>query len=408
MDEGGYDPGDDPNAYGQYVKDKRRELLDILERARVDADPDKIFGVAADPFQTVVNAKDPRRLAYDSFRDWDGVAALQAWLGSLPKSLKVFRSLARRRFFYAAAEAHRATLARRIADVTLGLQETKANEERFTLLRQQLDAILKQARSALDAAIEDELLTAARARLDDERAISTFVEPRLEKAVARWRDDQNAELDTLIASADAEVQARSESRGESKARRLFEEYAEDRERQTRPGKKIVNSLAEKAQRALRNHHERELGMKLDKAREELRKLDEAKTFEAYLAQAKRRKAFRSPAEIERARRIVTFHTVVTTAGPLVMELGTLLWEEKQRHDLEKKRKERRQKLRDMIRQVASEIGDNAWQDWEGRANEFKTWLSQNESAAHAMSEPLEDELRMLNASKEEFARLLTE
>jgi hypothetical protein len=297
-------------------------------------------------------------------------------------------------------------LARRIADVDLGLQETKANEERFTLLRQQLDALLKQARSALDAAIQDELLTAARARLDDERAIATFVEPRLEKAVALWRDDQNAELDTLIVSADAEVHARSESRGESKARRLFEEYAEDRERQTRPGKKVVNSLAEKAQRALRNHHERKLGMKLDKAREELRKLDDAKTFEAYLAQAKRRKAFVSPSEAERARRIVAFHAIVSNAGPLVMELGTLLWEEKQRHDLEKKRKERRQKLRDMIRQLAGKIGDDAWQDWEVRANEFKTWLSQNESAAHAMSEPLEEELRMLNASNEEFARLL--
>ena len=408
MDEGGYDPEDDPNAYDQYLKDKQRELIEILERARVDADSEKIFGVAADPFQTVVNAKNPGRSAYDSFRNWDGLAALNTWLSSLPQSLKVLRPLARKRFLCAAAEAHRVALARRIGDVDLGLQETKANEERFALLRQQLDALLKHARSALDAMIEDELVTAARARLDDERAIGNFVEPRLEKAVARWRDDQNAELDALIASADAEVQARSESRGENKARRLFEEDADDRERQPRPGKKIVNSLAEKAQRALRNHHERLLGMKLDKARDELRKLDEAKTFGTYLAAAKRRNAFRSVGEVERARKIVTFHTIVGSVGPVVMELGTLLWEEKERLALEKKRVERRQKLRDMIRQAASEIGNNAWQDWEVRANEFQAWLSQRESAAHAMSEPLDEELRMLNVSKEDFARLLAE
>lgn len=408
MDEGTYNPEDDPDGYREYLKDKRRELLEILDRARVNADPEKIFGVAADPFQTVVNAKNPGHSAYGSFRDWDGIAALNAWLSSLPQSLKVLRPLARRRFLCAAAEAHRASLARRIVDVDLGLQETKANEERFALLRQQLDALLRHARSALDAVIEDELNTAAHARLDDQRAIASFVEPRLEKAVARWCEDQSAELETLIANAEAEVQARKESRGEKKTRRLFEEDTEDSEYQTRPGKKMVNSLAEKAQRALRAHHEHSMGMNLSKAREELKKLDEAKTFGAYLAEAKRRKAFSSIKDADSARKIVAFHTIVGTAGPLVMELGTLLWEEKQRDDREKLRVERRHKLRDMIRQVASEIGNNAWQDWEVRANEFSAWLSQRESAAHAMSKPLDEELRILNASKEDFARLLAE
>jgi hypothetical protein len=406
MDEGTYDPQDDPIAYAQYIHDKRQELLAILERARIDVGPEKIFGVAADPFQTVINAKNPGRSVYDSFREWDGIAALIEWLSALPSSLKALRALARKRFLCAAAEAHRTALVRRIGDVELGLQETTANEERFALIQQQLGGLLKQARAALDAMIEEELHTAAHARLDDQSAISTFVEPRLKNAAARWWEDQSADLDALIESTDAEVQARAESLGEKKARRLFEESAGEHGSQYLPNKKIVLSLAEKAQVALRKHHEGLLGMKLEKAREELRKIDETKTFGAYLENAKRRKAFRSLGEVERARKIVAFHTVVGTVGPAILELGSLFWEEKQRTNLEKKRAERRQQLRDMIRQVAGEIGKSTWDDWEVPANEFKNWLLQRESAAKAMSETLDEELRNLTRSRDEFARLL--
>jgi hypothetical protein len=295
-------------------------------------------------------------------------------------------------------------------DVEFGLKETKANEERFALLREQLDALLKQARSALDAVIEEELHAAASAHLGDKGAIADYVIPRLEKAVKQWRDNCSAELDKLIASADAEVEARSESPGATKVHDLFEEDAEEPERQTLPGmKKIVNSLAEKAQSGLRKYHEKLMGMKLDKAREELRKFDEAKTFEAYSAAAKgAKKPFGSLEKIKQARPIVTFHMIADVAGPFVLELGTLIGGEIGQIRLEKKRLERRQKLRDKIRQVAGKVGNNAWQDWEVRANEFKAWLSQSQGAAHTMSEPLDEELGMLNASKEDFARLVAE
>ena len=408
MDEGGYDPCDDPAAYAQYIMDKRRELLAILERNNVEADADKIFGVAADPNQTVVNARNPGRVAYDGFREWDGLVALQEWLKSLPDSLKTLRALCRKRFLCAAAEAHRDALRRRVEDVQLALKETKSNQERFALLNQQLDALLKQARSALDAVIEDELLTAARARLDDESAISDFVQPRLEKAVARWWDDQTAGLENLITIADAEVAARSTSRGEETARRVFGKGDEDEQPRRQATKKVVVSLVEKARIAIRDHHEQSLGMKLEKAREELRKLDDAKTFGDYLAGAGRRKSFRTLAEAERARKVVTFHTVVGTAGPLVMELGMLLWDEKQRQDLERQRVERRQKVRDMIRNVARDIGQKAWQAWELQANEFMAWLSQNGKAADAMAEPLQEELQTIGASQHDLEQLLAE
>jgi hypothetical protein len=118
------------------------------------------------------------------------------------------------------------------------------------------------------------------------------------------------------------------------------------------------------------------------------------------------KGFSNPMKAGTARKIVNYHAIVDTASPFVIELGALLWEEKQRRDLEKNRAKRRQELRDKIRQVASKFGDSAWQNWELRANQLKAWLSQHESAAHTESESLDEELRMRNESKEDLDRLL--
>jgi uncharacterized protein YukE len=296
----------------------------------------------------------------------------------------------------------------RRAEIEVALGEARANCERFDLLKEQLKALLGAARASLDGVVEDELVTAARARVENARAIESFLEPRLGKAFARWWDDQTAALKKLLEEAEAEIEARVRSAGGRKIRAVLglDEQPAERPGSTSPRK--VSSILKRAQKVLKEHHEQKIGMKLGKVREELKRLDAAKCFGDYAKEAGRRKAFRTLQEAERARKIVKVHKVISTLGPVVLELGILISDEVRTRKLEEHRAKKREALREALRKIAAEIADEAWQEWNSGAEEFKRWLDMHGKTARSTAETLGEEARLLDRSLQRIAEAQTD
>jgi hypothetical protein len=235
------------------------------------------------------------------------------------------------------------------------------------------------------------------------------VTPRLHNSISLWWNDQTVALQKLLDEAETEIKTRDKSAGGLHSRKVL--GAEEPDAQGAKGertipKKELESLFTKAQQALRDHHESKLGMKLQKAREELQKLEEAKSFSSYAKAAGGRKSFRTLAEAERAKRIVGVHAIIGTLGPTVIELGALLLEEAQKHKEERERVKRRTILRDSIRRVASDIALAAWKEWVETADEMRTWLDLHSQSAKSSTEALSSESDLLKRSLQTLGRLL--
>lgn len=192
----------------------------MFDAASVDLGGGMVFAVAADPFQRVGNVAAPSRCDYrEEYRKWDGMGVLACALQDLPGKLKSLRAASHQRFLCSRMDTRRKAAESRGTDVKFARDVAKENRERFALLKQQLDALMSSARASLNGAVEEELVTATRSRLDSLDAIDAFLVPRMNRAIGRWWDDQTALLQKLIGEADAQVETRTRSTGAAKARR---------------------------------------------------------------------------------------------------------------------------------------------------------------------------------------------
>jgi hypothetical protein len=402
LDEGSVDPTDDREGYDDYGHRKRTEWAHLLDAASVDLGGEMVFAVAADPFQRVGNVAAPSRCDYrEEYRKWDGMGVLASALQDLPGKLKSLRAASHQRFLCSRMEALRKAAESRGTDVKFARDVVKENRERFALLKHQLDALMSSARASLNGAVEEELVTATRSRLDSPDAIDAFLVPRINKAIGRWWDDQTALLQKLIDEADAQVETRTRSTGAAKARRVLDADVENGSKQKRASPlrdKKLASIFNKAEALVRDHHEQQLGMKLSKARDELKKLNQAKTFTEYVKAASRRKSFKTLAEAKKAKKIVGFHTVAGTVAPAVIELGAIIWEHLQDQAREKERAARRVALREALRFEAITIADGSWKEWRVTADEFLAWLQWHADTAKTTEEAFEGELRLIEAA----------
>lgn len=398
LDEGSVNPTEDQEGYEEYLVRKRKEWAKLLEVARVDLQGESFFMVAADPFQRVENDLSPSPSDYRmEYRAWDGVGALSSAIEVLPRQLYSLRSAAQRRFFCSRMEALRQAAEERGINVKLACDVAKENRERFSLLQQQLEALLGAARASLDGVLEDVLVTAARSRIENSDAVNEFLEPRMNKAVGRWWDDQMTLLQKLIGEADSQIETRTRSTGTSKARRTLDADDMKGGNETSLSKDRLVSIFNKAKTLLKDHHEHKLGMKLSKVREELRKLDQAKNFSEYAKAAGRRKSFKTLAEAEKAKMIVGFH-VTASAVPAVIELGALIWEESQRRKNEEENIARRAVIRETLRNEAVKIADDTWKEWRLTSDEFLQWIKLHAGVAKTTEEAWEAEIRMIETA----------
>jgi hypothetical protein len=410
LDEGSVDPTDDRGGYDDYVDRKRTEWAHLLEAAGVDLGGGMVFTVAADPFQRVGNAASPSRSDYrEEYRDWDGMEVLASALQHLSGKLKSLRVASHQRFLCSRMEALRQAAESRGTDVKFARDVAKDNRERFALLKQQLNALMSAARASLNGAVEEELVTAARSRVESSDAIDAFLVPRMNKAIGRWWDDQTALLQNLIDEAEAQVETRTHSTGAAKARRVLNADGENGNRQKRTSPlrdKKLASIFNKAEAILKDHHEQQLGMKLSKARAELKKLQQAKSFTEYVKAAGRRKSFKTLEEAKKAKGIVGFHVIADTVAPAVLELGALIWDELQRRSVEKERATRRAALREALRMEAIKIADGAWKEWRVSSDEFLAWIKLHADAAATTEEALAEELVMIEAATAKLRKAL--
>lgn len=401
LDEGSIDPTEDQGGYDEYLARKRKEWANLLEGAHVNLQEEAVFTVAADPFQRVGNDPSPSSSDYrKEYRSWDRIDALSFAIQVLPGQLMSLRLAARRRFFCSRMGALLQAAETRGADVKLARDVAKDNRERFSLLQQQLEALLGAARASLDGTVEDELISAARSRVENFDAVDEYLAPRMNKAVGRWWDDQTASLQKLIEEAEAQVETRARSTGADKARRTLDadNMKGSKEKGASPPKDMkLASIFSKAQIVLKNHHEQQLGMKLSKAREELKKLDQAKTFTEYSSAAGRTKPFKTLADAEKAKKIVGLHVAVSFA-PMLIELGGLIWDEVQRHTQEKERAARRDELREALRNEAVNIANAAWKEWRLTSDEFLQWIRLHADAAKTSEGVWVGELSMIEAA----------
>jgi 50S ribosome-binding GTPase len=399
LDEGSVDPTEDREGYEDYLTLKRNEWAKLLESARVKLSGALVFTVAADPFQGVGNAQSPSPSDYQkAYREWDGVEALSKVLESLPSRLSLLRSASHRRFLCSRMEALRQGAESRRTDVKLACDLATEDRERFSLFVQQLDALMSSARALLEGAVEEELLTAARSRVEKAEVFEQFFLPRMHKALGRWWDEQTASLQKLIGEAEAQIDARARSMGAAKARVVFGINDTQVTKEGFPFKeKKLGTILNKAQALLNDHHEKKLGMTLSKAREELKKLDKAKDFAEYAKETGRRVSFKTLEEAKKARMIVGIYAFAS-AAPLVIELGGLLWDELQRRKLEKERAERRTALRETLRSEASKIADETWNEWRQTSDQYLDWIRLHANAAKTREETLREELWLIEAT----------
>lgn len=398
LDEGSVDPTEDQDSYHEYLIRKQKEWSKLLETTHVDLPEKSIFMVAADPFQRVGNDPSPSPSDYRmEYRAWDGVGVLSSAIEELPRQFHSLRPAAQRRFFCSRMEALRQAAEARGIDVKLARDVAKENRERFSLLQQQLEALLGAARASLDGVLEDVLVTAARSRIESSDAVNEFLEPRMNKAVGRWWDDQMASLQKLIGEAEAQVETRTRSTGTSKARRTLDADDIRGGNETSLSKDRLTSIFNKAKALLKDYHEHKLGMKLSKAREELRKLDQAKNFNEYAKAAGRRESFKTLAEAEKAKMIVGFH-VTASVAPAVIELGALIWEESQRRKNEQENVKRRDAIRETLRKEAVKIADATWKEWRLTADDFMQWIQLHGGVAKSTEDAFVAEIHIIETT----------
>lgn len=394
MDEAGTDPAENLAGYQALCARKRTELAEQFGRAGVTVDDSRLSFVAADPYQQVGNREGIVATAYDEFRAWDGVRELRESLARVSADLPRLRPLAAARYLASLGSAALGELVRRRGEVDAALSECRNGRERLALLHSQHDALLKAARADLDGVVNEQLRSSTMAGLASAAEVAQVLEPRMTKAFETWEARHVAALAKLAREADVELKARASRPGARHLHGVFKEAVSDKEGPAQKQKgPPIGKLGGALKDALRAWHEAKLGMTLRVARNELEKLANHPTFEAYRESAKGKSAFKTADNAAQAQKVVGLHQALEILGPVVIELGSLLLEEKAKQDAVKARAARREQLQSQLKDVATGIADDFWKGLEARGAELTTWLEAQDGPLASTLKVLEGELK---------------
>jgi hypothetical protein len=416
IDEAGVSPLDDLDGYRELVKRKQVELGKIMASAAVTEIVYSVYPVAADPFGLVANEPSETRAAFDPYRDWDGIAPLTAGLSALPPRLAELRLRGECRFLgyflQELANSCDQTKSQRLVAAEIAGNEASAHEATLERLRALLDA----AKADLDKRVEEEIASAKRRAWADDSSVLSSLKDSLVSAVERWSDVHEADLDALLKEADAELsQRRSRPAWTGFAEHIGTRRSEpEPERPARNPDKIV-SEAERilrfVQKAFREGQAAVTGMPVEKVREEVRKLNDAGSFTKY-AQEARKGASRlsDPGNAARGAFIEKVDRYLTTAVPLVLELGRMVGDYVKERQEAERRAARRLDIGRRLEGQAREFADRVWTAWrdERVVVGVESKLKGMQEAAREIESDMRAEVARLGSQATEVRRTLKE
>lgn len=407
LDEGSVDPTDDVEGYREFVAGKRAEWHELLSKQQLTQSDRDVFTVAADPYQLVGNDPAPLRESYgEAYRAWDCIDQLIVALSALPSQLPSLRAASRHRFYRMRLQVVQESVQQQLGELSLEREQLSNRHEGIALQREQLAALLKAARAALDAAVEETLLTATRAQVSVE-TINDFLVPRLDQAIALWWNEQNAILKRQISEMDSRLADRNQAASSSGAQRMpnrNQKVARESEHRPQYGRQL-DSLYQKTKGLLQEHHENQLGMSFSKAREQLGKLETAGTFEEYQRTVGKSTKFKTPESADKAKEVLKTHAWLNMV-PAVIELGGLVVNVVQAQKQAAEEKRRREELRDLLHKQAKLIADGAWKSWSEPASEFQQWLDTLEKQVAAEEDANKASIGKLEVSLDRLWRVM--
>ena len=382
MDEAGIDPADNPDGFRELAARKADELRSMLHAGGVEADLRAVLCVAADPYQMVGANPAPERELYDYGRDWDGVAALTESLRSLCAQRESLRAMAGARFVAGLARDAREELATMIAEDKHGV-EVCANEiEHHRLSEQRLKALRRQAAAEFHRRVEDELLHAGRVGSESVADVARTLEDSLSRVVDEWSESCFADYRGLAAELEFEVRERMDRPSFAALRRFQGEEKEGPEHHAhtsalKTGKRILG-FGPELRTAFGAYARSQLGMDLKTAADRLQELETSgQKVKEFIAARGQQATFRGVGHADQASRLVAWGRAMDAVGPLVVELGGMLFDVANEAMTAHRAKERAQRRADLMKQLRREtekIETQAGANFEAECAALQQWL----------------------------------
>jgi len=180
----------------------------------------------------------------------------------------------------------------------------------------------------------------------------------------------------LAQEAEAEIEARKNSPGGREFRLTVDAEAEGVER-SNTGFDRLMSIGGRLQSALRHFHEQELGMTLQKAKEELERLQGLVRSRNYRQGRAKCGGFKSLGQIEKAKKVVGF-TARLRLSVRSSRLAPLIIEVVQTKMLANERAAQREKLRNEVSVASKELSIDYWEEWKALADGLREWLAEQQ------------------------------
>lgn len=386
MDEVGIDPEDNPDGFRELATRKTAELRSMLYASGVGADLRAVMCVSADPYQMVGTNSAPEPDSYDHGRDWDGVEALTHFLCNLCSERESLRAGAGARFVAGLARDAREILKNKIAEDEYSLEALGNEIEHLRLSEQRLNSLRRQAAADLHRRVEEELLHASRIGAESAADVAQTLEDSLSSAVNEWSDSFFDDYRRLAEEVDLEVRERLARPGFAEFRRLHDSPGEDADAaehgQHVDGKRIFRralGFGPELRKALDVYARSKLGIDLRTAAGRLQEIEHSgQTVSDFIKARGRQASFRSVTEAGKASRLVSWGRTIDAVGPLVVQLGDLVFDAADGIMTAQRAKERAQRRSDLMEKIRQETGDiekQATANFDRTCDKLQQWIS---------------------------------
>lgn len=339
FDNAGIDPADDIEGYRALQTRKRDELRKAFE---LSADF-PIYTLAADPYQTAGQVRQPSPAVWDAFRSWDGVAELEGALDRLPDSVSDLRRVAKQRFWFQATVETVKAVGDSRADAMSDLKVANAGLQRRRLLHSQLDVISQAAVAGARAKVEESVLSATRTA---GLSADTF-KVQAVAAMETWYEEHSIELDKLEDEIGSEIERRRvrPSWQAFVAAYATEDDAMGEHRSSRGWFDAFTQIEPKVRESLRQYLEASSSKSLTEIRKQAETVGRAK----------------------KSVNLLKVYDALDAGMPVVVELTQLVNELAADRKAAESRERRRRQLQTEVGSLAEAVADLALESWQEEA-----------------------------------------
>lgn len=201
FDEAGVSPVDDPDGYRALAERKANELGEALPPSAEH----RVFVIASDPYGLQGPAREVEPTEWDSFRTWDGMEALAAWVRSRPDYFDSLRTSALHRFWHERLTAALDGL----GEAATALRGVRAESARAAKRLEMFERRLSALDSAAKAELRGDLSAVARRAAQQSTVDPKWLQQRIEESVARWFERSDSKLRDLNAELVTEFEVQS-------------------------------------------------------------------------------------------------------------------------------------------------------------------------------------------------------